>query len=171
MRALLHDPPLVYLDEPTKGLDPIIARRIRTFLKDFSHRAGKSLLLTSHILTEVDEMADRVALIHRGTITRTGTSAELKAALGASDFVEIENHLPVTTIERLQRLPAVQGMVERESGWLSFAVKDPMAGAEEIIRTLREDHIRARFRHHPVTLEDAFFFHTGELEARPEKFD
>ena len=171
MRALLHDPPLVYLDEPTKGLDPIIARRIRIFLKGYAHRAGKSLLLTSHILTEVDEMADRVALIHRGTITRTGTPAELKAALGATEFVEIEDHLPVATVERLRRLPAIQGMVEREPGWLSFAVNDPMAGAEEIIRALREDHIRARFRHHTVTLEDAFFFHTGELEARAERFD
>ncbi len=68
MRALLHDPPVIYLDEPTKGLDPIIARRIRAFLKYFAHEQGKTLLLTSHILSEVDEMADRVALIEKGRI-------------------------------------------------------------------------------------------------------
>lgn len=171
IRALLHDPPLVYLDEPTKGLDPIIARRIRAFLKAFIHREGKALLLTSHILTEVDELANRVALIHQGTITRTGTPAELKAAVGASEFVEIEAGLSPALVERLRRLPSVRGLLERESGWLSFAVDDPMAGAEEIIRALREEHVRTRFRHHSVTLEDAFFFHTGELEAGREKFD
>ena len=61
MRALLHDPPLVYLDEPTKGLDPIVAKRIRTFLRQLAVEEGKAMLLTSHVLSEVDEMADRVA--------------------------------------------------------------------------------------------------------------
>lgn len=68
MRAFLHDPPVVYLDEPTKGLDPIIAKRIRSHLKQLVRQEGKSLLLTSYMLTEVEELADRVALIHQGGI-------------------------------------------------------------------------------------------------------
>jgi len=68
MRALLHDPPIIYLDEPTKGLDPIIAKKIRKFLVNYAKNEGKSLLITSHILTEVDEMADQVALIKNGKI-------------------------------------------------------------------------------------------------------
>ncbi|RME59728.1 MAG: ABC transporter ATP-binding protein, partial [Caldilineae bacterium] len=63
MRAFLHDPPLIYLDEPTKGLDPIIAKRIRSFLRRLVQEEGKSLLLTSHVLSEVEELADRVSLI------------------------------------------------------------------------------------------------------------
>ena len=51
MRSLLHDPPIIYLDEPTKGLDVIIAKRIREFLKNYAKKEGKSLLLTSHIMT------------------------------------------------------------------------------------------------------------------------
>ena len=105
------------------------------------------------------------------TITTSGTPGELKAALGASEYVEIAEPLPEATLERLLRLPAVLGLREREPGWRSFAVSDPMAGAEEIIRALREDHVRTQFRHHTVTLEDAFFPHTGELEASAEKFD
>ena len=110
-------------------------------------------------------------MIHRGTITTSGTPGELKAALGASEYVEIAQPLPVATLERLRRLPSVVGTLEREPGWVSFGVSDPMAGAEEIIRALREDGIRTQFRHHTVTLEDAFFYHTGELEAHAEKFE
>jgi len=168
MRAFLHDPPLVYLDEPTKGLDPIIARKIRAFLKQVVRADGKALLLTSHILTEVDDMADHVALIHRGAIPITGTPAELKAALGASEFIEIQSPLPRAALEKLKTLEPVLCTLEREPGWVSFGVADPMAGAEAIIRTLREENVQTRFRHHTVTLEDAFLHHIGELAERFE---
>jgi len=132
---------------------------------------GKSLLLTSHILTEVDEMADRVALIHRGSIPVLGTPEELKAALGAREFVELQGDgsrpgLAPATIDKIMRLPGVINALEREPGWLSFGVSDALAGAEAIIRVLREDGVRAGFRQHTVSLEDAFMHHIGELAER-----
>ncbi len=169
MRAFLHDPPLVYLDEPTKGLDPIIAKKIRAFLRQFVYEDGKSLLLTSHVLTEVDELANRVALIHRGTIPVTGTPSELKSAVGATEFVEIEKDaLPEATRRRILQLAPVLFDVERDPHWISFGVTDPLAGAEEIIRVLRADNVHAGFRHRTVSLEDAFLHHVGEMT---EKFD
>jgi ABC-2 type transport system ATP-binding protein len=173
MRAFLHDPPLVYLDEPTKGLDPIVARKIRSYLGRVVREEGKSLLLTSHILTEVDEMADRVALIHRGGIPVLGSPAELKAALGAREYVELrcnDTHhgLAPATADRILHLAPVVSSLEREPGWVSFGVTDALAGAEAIIRVLREDGVEARFRQHTVSLEDAFMWHIGELA---EKFD
>ena len=169
MRALLHDPPLVYLDEPTKGLDPIIARKIRAFLKRFVAEEQKSLLLTSHIMSEVDELADRVTLIHHGTTPISGTPAELKAAIGAAEFVEIEKKaLPIVTKEKILQLESVLFSTERDPEWISFGVTDLMSGAETIIRTLRQDRVQADFRHHTVSLEDAFVHHIGELA---EKFD
>jgi ABC-2 type transport system ATP-binding protein len=169
MRALLHDPPLVYLDEPTKGLDPIIARKIRSFLKRLVKEEQKSLLLTSHILSEVDELADRVALIHQGRIPITDTPAALKTAVGATEFVELEQAtLPEIMREKILGLEPVISTLERESGWVSFGVSDLMAGAEQIIHTMRQDGIQANFRHHTVSLEDAFVHHIGELT---EKFD
>jgi ABC-type multidrug transport system ATPase subunit len=167
MRAFLHDPPLVYLDEPTKGLDPIIAKKIRSFLKRFVREDGKSLLLTSHVLTEVDELANRVALIHRGTIPVIGTPSELKSAIGAMEFVEIEKGaLPEATRQRILQLAPVLFTVERDPQWVSFGVTDPLAGAEEIIRVLRADKVHVGFRHHSVSLEDAFLHHVGELAER-----
>jgi ABC-2 type transport system ATP-binding protein len=167
MRALLHDPPLVYLDEPTKGLDPIIAKRIRALLKRFAAEEQKALLLTSHILSEVDELAHRVALIHRGTISVADTPDELKAAIGATDFIEIERDgLPATTREKVLQLPPVLFGFERDPQWISFGVADPLDGAMAILEVLREDSVQPRFRHYIVSLEDAFVHHIGELTER-----
>jgi ABC-type multidrug transport system ATPase subunit len=169
MRAFLHDPPLVYLDEPTKGLDPIVARRIRAFLVRLVRKEGKSLLLTSHVLSEVDEMADRVALIRWGTIPVVGTPSQLKAAVGAAEFVELEDaRLPEATQQKILALEPVLCSLEREPGWISFGVSDSLAGAEAIIHTLRADNVQTAFRHHTVSLEDAFLHYVGELT---EKFE
>jgi ABC-2 type transport system ATP-binding protein len=169
MRALLHDPPLVYLDEPTKGLDPMIAQKIRRFLKHFVREEHKALLLTSHILSEVDELADRVALIHNGTIPVSGTPGELKAAIGATEFVELEKAaLPATLYEEILQLKPVLCQFERQTDWVSFGVNDLLGGAEAIIRTLRRHNIQVDFRHHAVSLEDAFIHHIGKLAERFE---
>lgn len=170
MRALLHNPPVIYLDEPTKGLDPLIAQKIRTFLRMYVQQEGKALLLTSHILSEVDELADRVALIHRGRISLVGTPATLKAAVGASDFIELEQAvLSPATQQRLLGLGAVLFARERTPTWLSLAVADPLAGMEEIIQVLRQEELRPHFRHHTVSLEDAFIHHIGALDETFEQ--
>jgi len=170
MRALLHNPPVIYLDEPTKGLDPLIAQKIRTFLRSYVAQEGKSLLLTSHILSEVDELADCVALIHRGRIPLVDTPAALKTAVGANELIEVErSHLSPTIQARLQGLRAVLFTLERNPAWLSLAVADPLLGMEEIIGVLRQEGIRPRFRQQTVSLEDAFIHHMGALEEAFEQ--
>ncbi|MHA2169915.1 MAG: ABC transporter ATP-binding protein [Candidatus Kariarchaeaceae archaeon] len=169
MRSLLHDPPIIFLDEPTKGLDPIIAKKIRRFLVEYTQNEGKSLLLTSHILTEVDEVSNRVSLIHKGKISITGTPTELKTQVGAKDFIELNlADLPDATRERLTVLDQVLTTSEKEGGWLSLGLNDLFEGTEAIIQVLRSDNIKAGFRQHSVTLEDAFIHHIGVLD---ESFD
>jgi ABC-2 type transport system ATP-binding protein len=77
--ALLNDPDLLILDEPTGGLDPAGIQEIRLFLRDLVDRQGKTVFLSSHLLGEVEQVCDRVAIIHKGELVGEGGVAELLA--------------------------------------------------------------------------------------------
>lgn len=76
-RALLNDPPVIFLDEPTSGLDPIAARSVESIVAGLKHE-GKTLVITSHIMSEAEKMCDDVALIKDGTIRISGPIGEIK---------------------------------------------------------------------------------------------
>ena len=76
-RALLNDPQVIFLDEPTSGLDPVAARTLENLVNDLKHE-GKTLLITSHILPEVEKMCDHVSLIKQGHLLISGTLDEVK---------------------------------------------------------------------------------------------
>lgn len=80
-RALLHNPKVLFLDEPTRGLDPNVARDIRAFVAELA-RQGVTVFLTTHYMEEADRLANRVAILHRGRIVALGAPAQLKAAHG-----------------------------------------------------------------------------------------
>ncbi|MDQ7794771.1 MAG: ABC transporter ATP-binding protein [bacterium] len=77
-RALLTDPPVLLMDEPTAGLDVTSARVVEEFIEE-SRSAGKSIIFSSHIMSQVEKLCDRVAVIHRGRIVAAGTVTELKS--------------------------------------------------------------------------------------------
>ena len=77
-RALLNDPQVIFLDEPTSGLDPVAARTMENLVTDLKHE-GKTLLITSHILPEVEKMCDHVSLIKKGHLLASGTLDEVKS--------------------------------------------------------------------------------------------
>ncbi len=79
-RALLHQPAVLFLDEPTRGLDPNIAREIRRLIAELAGQ-GMSVFLTTHYMEEADQLCDRVAIVDRGRIVALDTPAALKAAL------------------------------------------------------------------------------------------
>ncbi|MDZ7800484.1 MAG: ABC transporter ATP-binding protein [Trueperaceae bacterium] len=82
--ALLHDPPVVVIDEPMVGLDPRAAREVRTLMRERA-AAGGTVLLTTHSMDVAQEAADRVVLMHRGRVAAAGTLAELRDRTGAQD--------------------------------------------------------------------------------------
>lgn len=88
-KSLIHDPPIVILDEPTIGLDPLSSRRIRNVILDLS-KSGKTVLLTSHNMWEVENLCNRVILINKGEIVSQGSPKELKEMLKLNYTVEIE---------------------------------------------------------------------------------
>ena len=86
-RALLHDPPIVLLDEPTSGLDVVSARTVLDFVLQLRKR-GKCIVFSSHVMSEVERICDRVAIIHQGRLVACGTLDEVKQA-GSGELEEI----------------------------------------------------------------------------------
>jgi ABC-2 type transport system ATP-binding protein len=99
--ALLHEPPIVFLDEPTGGVDPVSRREFWRLIDGLS-REGTTVLVTTHYLDEA-ERCDRVAIIHTGRLAAIGTTAELKARFAARPILELRGADPVAIMARLDR--------------------------------------------------------------------
>ena len=85
-QALINDPELIFLDEPTSGLDPIGCREIKDLIVELGRR-GKTVLLSSHLLADVEDICDRIAILHKGRLTKIG---EVKDLLTIKDITQIE---------------------------------------------------------------------------------
>ena len=104
--ALLHEPPIIFLDEPTGGVDPVSRREFWRLIDGLSH-AGTTVLVTTHYLDEA-ERCDRVAIMHAGKLAALGTTSELKAAFRDRPILEIRAADPVATMTWLDAQPAVE---------------------------------------------------------------
>src|SRR3954464_14057678 len=106
-RGILHDPEVVFLDEPTIGVDPVGARELRQTIGDLI-AAGKTVLLTTHYMFEADALCDRIAVIAKGQIVGEGTPEELKARVVDGRVTEIEVFgVEAATVERVRLLDGV----------------------------------------------------------------
>jgi ABC-2 type transport system ATP-binding protein len=164
-RALLPDPPLVVLDEPTVGLDPQASRDLRDRVRELKAQ-GRTVLLTTHYMEEADQLCDRVAIIDHGRIVALGTPAALKRTIRAEEVVHLEIGLDgdeSAVIERLGRSATV-ARSERSNGTLTVtahcaSARDFVPAAFDAARSTG-----ATIRHVevvPVTLEDVFLALTG----------
>ncbi|HSE57881.1 MAG TPA: ABC transporter ATP-binding protein, partial [Nitrospiraceae bacterium] len=88
-KAILTEPKVLFLDEPTASLDPDIAHKIRALLQDVRRSTGLSMLYTSHNMREMEEMSDRIIFLQRGKIVAEGTAAEITARFGDRDLEEV----------------------------------------------------------------------------------
>ena len=87
-RSVLHDPPVLFFDEPTSGLDIMAARTVVRFIKR-SRQEGKTILFSTHIMSEVESLCDRVAVVHGGKVVAIGTLAQLKDRTGGTTFEQV----------------------------------------------------------------------------------
>src|SRR6185437_516696 len=110
-RGLLHDPPVVFLDEPTIGVDPVGARELRALMADLI-AAGKTVLLTTHYMFEADELCDRIAVIAKGRIVGEGTPEALKAGVAEGRVTEIDAFgIGEPVLDRLRAVAGVTAVV------------------------------------------------------------
>ena len=88
-KAILTDPQVLFLDEPTASLDPDVAHKTRSLLKDVRRSSGLSMLYTSHNMREMEEMSDRIIFLQRGKIVAQGTAREITARFGQRDLEDV----------------------------------------------------------------------------------
>jgi ABC-2 type transport system ATP-binding protein len=104
--AILHQPPIVFLDEPTGGVDPLSRRQFWGLINDLSG-SGVTVLVTTHYLDEA-EHCHRIAIIHAGKLAALGSAAQLKERFAARPIIELTGERPVELMEALERLPEVE---------------------------------------------------------------
>ena len=157
-RGLLHDPPVVFLDEPTIGVDPVGARDLRATIASLVD-AGKTVLLTTHYMFEADALCDRIAVINRGRIVGSGTPGDLKARVADRTVIEIEAFgASEESIDRLRSVAGVTSVSVEERDQAQLVLVQSAQGFE-LQRVLVERLDGARVGRVVVrepTLEDAY---------------
>src|SRR5438067_6948644 len=157
-RGLLHDPEVLFLDEPTIGLDPVGARELRATIATLT-QAGKTILLTTHYMFEADALCDRIAVISKGEIVAEGTPALLKSRVESGSVTEVEVYgVPEETVERLRALEGVLSVwvEEREQAQvLSVQTRADVQLTASILGHLDDTSI-GRISQRDPTLEDAY---------------
>jgi ABC-2 type transport system ATP-binding protein len=157
-RGLLHDPEILFLDEPTIGLDPVGARELRETIGSL-HSAGKTILLTTHYMYEADALCQRIAVIANGAFVATGTPSDLKEVVGDHTIVEIETFgIADETVERLRRLPGVRAVGVETRDHAQVLLVQSAVGAD-VVRSLLNELSEAdtgKVITREPTLEDAY---------------
>jgi ABC-2 type transport system ATP-binding protein len=108
-RAMMHDPEVLFLDEPTAGLDPQTRILLWEIIREY-HQAGKTILLTTHYMEEADSLCQRVAIVDHGHVIAAGTPAQLKASIPGGFLLRLR--FGNQTADLLQRLQALAGVRE-----------------------------------------------------------
>ncbi len=160
--ALVGDPELVFLDEPTTGLDPQARRQTWEIVERLKAR-GRTLLLTTHYMEEAARLCDRVAIVDRGRVIALGTPRDLVASLGAEHVVEfsVDAQAPALEGATLASLPSVEGVAQDGTGY-RLTVREVHRAVPALLALLTERGAEpTRLTTHHATLEDVFMAMTG----------
>jgi ABC-2 type transport system ATP-binding protein len=157
-RGLLHDPDVLFLDEPTIGLDPVAARELREIVQDLA-RSGKTIFLTTHYMFEADAICDRIGVIKDGLMLALGTPASLKRRERDLSVVEFEAvGATDRQVARLRELPQVASVAVRSMELTQFFTVQCRTPSE-LVAQLRDVMERVPFHSVQIrepTLEDAY---------------
>jgi ABC-2 type transport system ATP-binding protein len=157
-RTLLHDPEVLFLDEPTLGLDPVGARDFRQVILNLQSEK-KTILLTTHYMYEADALCDRIAVINHGRIIALDTPGGLKQHVSDLSVVEVETFgAPDATIEKVRALTFVDSLAVEETEKNQMLLVQTKRGAEavpDILAALGGQRLGRVIVREP-TLEDAY---------------
>ena len=155
----MSNPDLLFLDEPTTGLDPQARLKVWELVEGFK-AGGGTVLLTTHYMEEAARLCDRVAILDHGKVIALGSPPELVASLHAEQIVEVELAGAMDTAV-LGDLPGVSGVAARE-GTVRLSVRDIGAALPALLAALERAGVGLRrLTTHQATLEDVFVHLTG----------
>ncbi len=159
--ALVSEPELLFLDEPTTGLDPQSRRQLWDLVLEFK-ASGGTVLLTTHYMEEAERLCDRVAIVDNGRVIALGTPGELISQLGAEHVVEIALERDEPTVDEwLREVGGVQD-VRRERHGIFLTVSEVHRTVPALLAALRSHQVElSRLTTHHATLEDVFVSLTG----------
>jgi ABC-2 type transport system ATP-binding protein len=160
--ALVGDPDLLFLDEPTTGLDPQARRQLWDLIEDFKH-SGRTIVLTTHYMEEAERLCERVAIIDHGKVIGLGTPAQLIGSIGVGHLIEFSAgeggpSIDVASLKRIEGVRAARaqnGSVTIEAGELHRVLPALLAHLREQGTPISELRTRS------ATLEDVFVSLTG----------
>jgi ABC-2 type transport system ATP-binding protein len=160
--ALVGNPKILFLDEPTTGLDPQSRRRLWEIIREFQKHGG-TVLLTTHYMDEAERLCDRLAIVDHGQIIAEGTPADLIARLGGHHVVEfaVSGNTDIASLERWKSLPGVESL-RPEDDRISLSVLEPHTTIPALLDAVRMQsakliHLSTR----QASLEDVFVRLTG----------
>ncbi|MBD3191272.1 MAG: ATP-binding cassette domain-containing protein [Candidatus Heimdallarchaeota archaeon] len=158
MRGFLHNPDLVFADEISKGLDPIAAKKIRNFVRDYAKEKGKTILITSQIMSEIEELCDRVAIIHEGKVVAVDTPQNLMDEI---DLQLIELRMrsgEQVTPDFLQVLTTIDSIydIQQENGFVKLSVTESIKAFESVMEICNKYNLNPIVSYRTATLEDVF---------------
>jgi ABC-2 type transport system ATP-binding protein len=159
--ALAGDPDLLFLDEPTTGLDPHARRQVWDVIEQFK-RGGRTIILTTHYMEEAEKLCDRVAIMDQGRIIALGPPRELIASMGAGHVIEFSAEgTDALDLSVLRQIGGVQE-VAQQNGGVRVLVTELHESVPSILREVaRQGAVLSALRTHSATLEDVFVLLTG----------
>ena len=170
--ALVHNPEVLFLDEPTTGLDPISRARVWEEVSRINNELGVTIFLTTHYLEEADELADRVGIISQGKLVAEGTPTELKRSIGSDIIItqiEGDPHIASEAVRKIQRVEQVNA----RGSELTISVSNGAESIGNVAIALNQSGVNVReIMLRTPTLDDVFLQVTGnrmQIEDAPEK--
>lgn len=167
--ALAHEPEILFLDEPTTGLDPASRRDIWTEVRRLNREKGMTIFLTTQYLEEADELADRIAIIVRGKISAEGTPEELKASLGG-ESVNVTFKDSETMLKAHEALQDMTNKIQRDRNTLRLYMPKAAQAVPAVVGKLQSAQLEmSSLTLTQPTLDDVFLKVTGQRFSADEE--
>jgi ABC-2 type transport system ATP-binding protein len=162
-RGLVHDPQILFLDEPTTGLDPVSRVSVWEMITHLRVKEGRTLFLTTHYMDEADRLCDRLAIVEQGRVVALDTPVGLKSSVPGASRIEVqfEPDLPNGTAD-LEALEAVKSVRSLGSSAYRISSDRGPASAQEIVELAQKHKLELRsLSVQSTTLDDVFLHYTG----------